>query len=657
MRHDHSRMMSALGALALTGAALLTTPGRAPAEGAKKPRLDAYGDPLPRGATARFGSLRWRTAGAIRAVAVSPDGKRVASVNMNGRVGVWDAATGRQLHELAGSEAGEGCLAFSPDGRYLATGGQLDSRTGSGEYRVRLWEVRTGKERARFPAQEDSIMQVAFTPEGTRVVATGFYQPVIVSEVPSGKQLREFRTRNPVGSFALSANGHWLAASDDDQTMSLYSFESGRKRYTLRTQGDNYHGFWFSPDSRSLLTVESQRVCCWEVATGKQRWQAAMKDAFWGRFQFAPDGRKIAVTGMARGIVWLDVATGKALGSWPGHRNWIYTLAFSADGRTVVIGEWGVLRVRDGATGKVLRGPSGPDRGCYSLAFSPDGKTLVVGSTDLHFLDGRTLRERARFHAEMSWGFALAWQSVEVSPDGILTAAIGPKGEIVLVDARTGKRVRTLRRPGWKAESLAFGPDGKRLYAVGHKDAALRVWDVQSGDEAPPLCRELVRTGNFPVNLVIDRGSAKLVTVTAGPSARCRLWNLRTGHEEPSLQDYPDKVLLSRGGKLLATYHYNSHINVWDVARRVRLRRLDFGLNAVIDWTFSRDGRLLITAHPDGAVRSWNVADGHKVAELRGHPPFGGIIALACSPDGTALVSACSGGTVLRWEAAAWQGK
>jgi WD40 repeat protein len=658
MRYDLPRVVWALGALALTGVSVVATAGGTTAEGAKKLRLDVYGDPLPPGATARFGSLRWRMPGAIEAVAVSPDGQRVASVNMYGRVAVWDMATGRQLYELTGSEAGECCLAFSPDGRYLATGGRHEIKKVC-DYRVRVWEVRTGNQRARLPRQEDWISQLAFSPDGKRIVTAGPRQPVIIWEFPSGSKLREFVVKADAWHhFALSPNGRWLAVADDERTLQVHAFDTGRRLVQLKTKTpDHLHGFRFSSDSRSLLIVESQSVSCRELATGKQRWQTALKDAFGLRFHPAPDGRKIAVIASVSGrdIRWLDASTGKLQSSWPGPPDGVSALAFSADGRTIVSGGWGAVHVWDAATGKVVRGPVGPERGCYSLSFSPDGKTLVAGSTDLLFLDGLTLRERRRFHVNVNWGWGQTWHSVEVSPDGTLAAAVGAKGEIVLVDTQTGKLVRTLRRPGWVTKSLGFGPGGKKLYAVGHKDAALRVWDVATGDEDPPLCVDLVRGEYTLANLAVDRAGAKLATMTHGAKARCRLWDLRTGREVQDLEETGDELLFSRDGKLLAAYHYKSHINVWDVARRVKRLRLNLGRDGVSAWTFSADGRLLITGHSDGSFRTWSLTDGRKLAEVRGHPDV--VAALACSPDGEGLVSACTGCTVLRWEAAAWKGK
>jgi WD40 repeat protein len=646
MRPRLSRLLCTFCALAIPAGAFSL-----PAAGPKQPPHDAYGDPLPPGATARFGSLRWRMAGTIMAVAVSPDGKRVASLNSYGCVAVWDMATGRQLHDLAGSEEGEDCLAFSPDGRYLATGGRRGPfKPARGEYCVRVWDVSSGKERLRLPGQRWEIKEVAFTPDGTALISGGVGQPVIVWAFHGGNKLREFRNRTEGGQpFALSPDGRWLAVREDFEELRLYAFARGAKPFTLRT-GKRMYGFRFSADSRCLLTEGPGELHFWEVATGKQRFLVNIEpNLSWSAYP-APGGRKVALVGIGREIRWLDALTGKPAGSWPGPLDTVSAVAFSPDGRTVVSADGGALRVWD-AAGKILQAPSGPDPGFSALAFSPDGKGLVASGADLLFLDGRTLRERFRVYTAGDGKLPVLPQAVDVSPDGRLTAAVGNDGEIVLVDARLGKVVRTLRRPGWFARMVAFGPQGKKLYATSTRGEDLRVWDVDSGKERPTLCTDLV----WASDLAAAPAGGTLAVATGGPKPRCRLWDLRTGQELPSLGDAPDSVLLSRDGKVLAGYHYNSHVTVWDLVKRVTLRRFDFGKKVVTAWTFSADGRLLVTGHPDGSFATWRLTDGKEVAEVRAHP--GGIAALACAPDGAALVSACTGGTVLRWEAAAWKGK
>ncbi len=652
MRFHSPALAWGLCVAALAAGAMALAAGR-PGSGPGKPRLDAYGDPLPPGATARFGSLRWRMALTIEAVALSPDGARVASVSMHGRVAIWDMETGRQLHNLAGSETGEGCAAFSPDGRCLVTGGRLDPVARTGDYRVRVWDVRSGKEVLCLPRQAGPVTDVAFSPDGAALVSGGYAQPVTVWAFPGGRKLREFVTvPRGVHRFALSPDGHWLAVTDGPQGLTLYSFERVARRWTLQAE-EPLEAFRFSFDSRWLLVQghETLRLC--EVVTGKERLRIGLGRDVWRRAYPAPDGRRVAVIGAGSQIRWLDAFTGRPVGSWTGALDRLSALAFSQDGRTVVSGEvGGDLRIWDAATGKIVRAPSVPSQGFCSLVFAPDGKTLVAGGTDLYFLDGQTLRERGRVPAEVECLFGPSWRRLlDVSPDGALTAAVGTQGEILLVDPRFRKVVRTLRRPGWLAHDIAFGPGGKKLYAVTRRDGALRVWDVGTGKEDPALCTDLT----WASNLTAAPEAGILAVATGGTKSRCRLWDLRTGQELPSLRDAPDSVLLSRDGKYLAGYHHNSHVVVWDVAKQVPLRRFDFGPRLVTACAFSADGRLLVTGHSDHSFATWRIADGRKVAEVRGHA--GSVTALACSPDGAALVSACSLGTVLRWEGAAWKGE
>src|SRR6266545_2729241 len=624
-----------------------------PVGSSENPRLDAYGDPLPPGATARFGSLRWCLPGAIAAVAISPNGKQVAAVNMAGKVAVWEKESGRLLQEFSGSKTGEGCIAFSPDSQYLATGGRFDHRTGTGDFRVRIWELKTGKLKAQLPSQNGAISKLVFAPDGATLLSAGFNQPVIAWKFPSGDKLREFL---PVESgfhdVAVSPNGRWLALSGADRkTVTVCSFDSARKLFEFQTSWNFFHSFDFSADGKSLLTHEHDRVRLWEVATGKPRVTIALEHDSFREAQLSPGGRKIALTGRGHEIRWLDAATGKPLASWKGGIDRVDTLAFSRDGATVVSADWGAIRLWDASTGKVIQQPSGPSQICYSLIFSADGTVLLAAShNEFSFLDGRTLRPRTRVpvtvprHSYPDYRY-----SVALSPAGDRAAFLGEKEEIVLVGARNPKVVRTLRRPGWLAASLAFSTDGKQLYAVGHKCSGLRVWNVQTGQEGSSLDEQLRPLSN----LSVARAAGKIAVVVEGLPAHCQIWDLRTGKAERSLKCVARSILLSPDGKLLAAHHGNS-VAVWDVIKQVERHRFDFGVDGPSDWAFSSDGSMLVTGHA-GSFKTWNMADGKMVAEVRGHP--GGMVALACSPDGTGLVSACTSCTVLRWQKVAWRGK
>jgi WD40 repeat protein len=647
-------MMKQTKMVLTAGFLALMLAGRAIRADEKTP-LDVYGDPLPQGATARFGSLRWRMPGAIEMVAVSPDGKQVAAVNMEGNVSVWKAQSGRLLHEITGSKTKEACLAFSPDGKYLATGGGFDKPMGTGDYRVRIWELKTGKLKLQLPSQKGDITTLVFTSDGGTLLSAGFDQPVTAWKVPSGEKLREFPTKEgTLYDVALSPNDKWLAVSEvNPGTITVFSFDGTRRLFQLE---DSFTAFEFSPDSKSLMTLEGDRLRFWEVASGNPRSTIALKHDIWRTWQNAhlsPDGKKIALTNGGNDIIWLDAATGKLLDPWKGCSHWVRPLAFSRDGKTVVSGDWGVVRVWDAATGKVVQEPTGPSQICYSLVFSADGKTVLAASHNcLYFLDGQTLRERTRVPVAMdNQDYPDYRFSVVLSPDGTLAAFLGQKDEIGLVDSRNPKAVRALRRPGWLPASLAFSLDGKHLYAVGHNSTGLRVWNVQTEREEAPLDKVLQPLSNIS----LARDGRKLAVVVKGPQAHCRIWNLRTGEEELGLKCAPDRILLSPDGKLLAAHYNHSHIAIWDVDKQVERHRFDFGFDGTLAWAFSEDGKFLVTGYDNGLFRTWSMADGKKVSEVCGHQ--GGVVALACSPEGKGLVSTCTNCTVLRWWKTGWQGK
>jgi WD40 repeat protein len=633
-------------------AALLLPGNTPPAEAPKKPLLDAYGDPLPRGATARFGSSRWRMPDAIRALAVSQDGKLAGSVNMDGRVAVWDMDTGKKVHEFAGSGSGEGCLAFAPDGRHLATGGRFDNLTGAGDFRVRIWDLSTGKQRARFPEQGGTITSVAFSPDGTAAVSSGFCQPVTVWGFPGGNKLREFPTiTDEYGHFVLSPNGRRIAVTGDLNTVVVYDFVRGTRLRQFRTGKYHYNHFQFSHDNRLLMTLEPSRLCLWEIETGKARLEIPLEHDLCRRAYLSPDGKKIGVIDLGHDIQWLSATTGRPLDRWKGCLERVEVLAFTREGDKVLSSDWGAIRVWDAASGKVLQEASGPRRGCYSLVFDASGRTPVAGSEDLHILDGRTLRERHRLPITMDWQGGPKWRhSVGVSPDGSFAAAVGSKGEIVLVDTAAGKVLRTLGPPQVVARSVAFGPDSGRLFVAGEPDAGLRTFDVRTGEEGPRLCKDLIPKSNL-----VGCQAGKLAVVAGGEHPRCRIWDARSGKEEPSVEDYPWKLLWSPDGKYLAGYYPTSHVNVWDVTRRVLRRRLDIRPGDGVAWSFSADGQYMIVSRDGGSFVTWSLASGKKVAEVKGHG--GGVVALACPPDGVSLVSGGTDCAVLRWDATAWQGE
>ncbi|HZY83981.1 MAG TPA: hypothetical protein VFE78_04070, partial [Gemmataceae bacterium] len=99
----------------------LALPGRAEAPPDRPARVDRYGDPLPPGAVARLGTSRWRQPDQITVVALSRDGRLTAAVSFHRRIHLWETATGKRRALLMGHTQNVTALAFSADGKILAS--------------------------------------------------------------------------------------------------------------------------------------------------------------------------------------------------------------------------------------------------------------------------------------------------------------------------------------------------------------------------------------------------------------------------------------------------------------------------------------------------------------------------------------------------------
>ncbi len=230
-------------------------------------RLDRQGDPLPPDALVRLGSLRFRghAATVSRAIAISLDGKTLATTEIGPVVRVWEAATGKLLHELRGHTKTIADISFSPDGKILASAG-FDKT-------VRLWNIEKGEAQLQLDQATEQITSVAFSPDGT-LIAGGCQDATIrVWDAHTGKEKRQNKGHGSgVTSIVFSMDGKILASGSTDNTVGLWNTVTGKEIRRFEGHLSGVHALAFSPDGKRLfsgsLIAESLGISSYASSSG-----------------------------------------------------------------------------------------------------------------------------------------------------------------------------------------------------------------------------------------------------------------------------------------------------------------------------------------------------------------------------------------------------
>jgi uncharacterized delta-60 repeat protein len=592
-----------------------------PATGREKMRLQGHGEDL------------------VTAVAYSTDGRTLASTSYDGTVKLWDHRTGEARATLSAGERVR-CLAFSPDGGMLAAGTKTKGRA-----KVLLWRTDTGQELPTSLDHGATVRTVAFSPDGRRLASASEDSKVRLWDTSDWKLQGHFDGTEQVGCVAFSPDGGTLAAGNDVGVVRLWDLASGRERAMLRGHVKYVHTLAFSPDGKTLVTAgEDRTVRLWHAATGQELLVLTGHAERVNAVAFAPDGLTLASADHAGAVMLWRAATGDAAA--PGR-----------DLRREEPLDFGGLvttAVRDRATAS-------------AVALQPDGKMVVAG-----------------YIVTPDGDFVL----VRYNPGGTLDSTFGTVGLVTTDFARSADR----------ATALALLPDGKILAAGAadwrfalaryHGNGSLDRSFGEGGKVITPMGRNALARG---LALQPD-GKVVVVGQVVSPN---RGWNLALARYDPDGRLDPTfgtkgiaeievaggeewlAVALRPGGKLLAVGNagddgpgYLARTDL--VAVRVHADgRLDRGFGSAgqvrIDFLGNYDVGTGLAVLPDGKVLVAGVArgrDGFHFAlarldeEDRLDPGFGqggkvtapfspnlyaGLVRVALRPDGRVVLAGITG--------------
>lgn len=596
-------------------------------------RRDAFGDPLPPGAVARLGTVRFRAAAYAYDVLISPDGAALVSGHEDGLIRFFEKESGALIRSVSAHEGGVRDMAFAGGGRLFSVG--WDGRAVE-------WTARG--ERVKTLVEEDAaLVSLAVSGDGGLIA----YGRVDGRVELSGKAVTLEPAGGRVDGLAFSPDGGRLAAASWDKTVRLYDLAKGGAPKTL-PEADAVYAVAFSEDGRWLASGgRSARITVWDAGTGRRvrRWRAHGAGVTSLRFV----GDDILSTGADGSVARFDAKTGKTLFSTsiPSARE-LRSIAVVGD-RIAVGGAAGTIRffgLGDGVEVHPIEGA--PPVEVTAIAFSSDGLSVVTGSAEgrLRVYDAQTGAHERTFG--------------EGGPE-ILDVAFTEDGGVVSVDAEGNLR-RFDRKSGRKIKERRVGRDV--AFGVFSKDA----------DKLALYTGKALRTEALFPRKVLDRArvSGQPVAYAAGAFLVADGRKVSVGKRSFDVRNDVVGGDLFKGEQVALLLRSNSDQQeiIFGAAGEEK-RSVVVPVHQASKLRFSPDGAMIVVAGAYRHVRKsvvrgngeWELLEAPapeavtpklitlasgRMRPLKGHD--GGARSVAFSPDGARVATGGVDSTVLIWD-------
>lgn len=468
----------------------------------------------------------------------SPDGEKLATIDENGSVRIWDSATGDQLFDLSAENIAAGQEYAPSQDQIITIEDTLDETTirfwdadgntliktfnvtpdmslgsiavvdPSGhllatkeDEHIYVWDTVTDEKLAEFAGPVGYVSALAFSPDGTMLAAGGSNNKAVIWDVASGQQIASLVGHvDSILSLEFSPDDQRLATGSDDGTARIWDIASGEQILALIEHEDGASDVAFSPQGAWLATASRGGPArIWDTGTGNvlmtfpklelPDWSPPTYPS--ASVAFNNDGSQLVTGGEAEQVVVWNIETGEMASAIP---TWASSVAFAGDGQRVVVHKGstsGKVGIYDAASGEPVRHQGGTFEP-LDAAFTPDGKLFVTaGCQEFENWTNCSRGLVYVFDAQTGWelhklyGHKGAISDLDISSDGTLLVTVASDDTACLWDLEAGERLMTLQHddssasePFWK---VTLSPTDNFFQTYSPSNKVVSLWDVASG--------------------------------------------------------------------------------------------------------------------------------------------------------------------------------
>jgi WD40 repeat protein/formylglycine-generating enzyme required for sulfatase activity len=593
----------------------------------------------------------------VTSISYSPDGKKVASGSDDYSIKIWDAETGKELQTLTGHTENIYSVSFSPDGkRLLSSSGDSDGDDKNTDANhLKMWDLNTGKELAILNKQKGSVYAATFSSDGKKIASGSWDNSIKIWDAETGKELQTLKGHTSfVTSVSFSPDGKKIASGSWDNSIKIWDAETGKELQTLKGYTSFKTSVSFSPDGKRLLSSsgdpdgsvpnETNHLKMWDLSTGNELVGLFNKQkGFVTASTFSPDGKKIVSAGEDGNIkIWTaDEKLDKTL--LQGGMSNIVGMHVK-NNEIVAWNSEGQIKYWDFKTGEKINE--------NNLAFEikggcllDDGKNLIVWDDlfNIWLIDITDEKPKIKINGN-EHPITVFFANKKT------TKTINKKGDLKTFDIETGREIKPELLGSWNGSNATFSSDGKKIARTSEnydKPAnSIIIWDAKTGKKLKTL------TGhNSSVTSISFSPDGKKIA-SGSDDMSIKIWNAETAEELQTLTGHSSRfysISFSPDGKKIASNANDYSIKIWDAETGKELQTLTGHTEEITSVSFSPDGKKIASGSWDKSIKIWDAETAEELQTLTGHTSF--VNSTSFSPDGKKIASGSDYNSIKIWDA------